>query len=72
MLTLKEHSDGELYHAECRVNPETDEYEEESTFLYDEYGNLIPAHICLCHAYEPGECCCATTSWENYRYDDDY
>ena len=41
MLTLKEHTDGELYHAEYRVNPETDEYEEErerylSTALYSD------------------------------------
>lgn len=72
MLTLKEHSDGKLYHARYEVNQETGEYKEEPSFLYDEDGDLIPAHICLCFAYTPSECCCGTTSWENYRYDDEY
>jgi len=31
---------------------------------------MIPARICICHAFELEECCCATTAWENYRYDD--
>ena len=32
---------------------------------------MIPASICLCYAYEPSECCCATTSWEDWKYYDD-
>ena len=71
MLTSKEHTDGNIYHARYLLNEEGTDYSEESEFILDETGALIPITACLCHAYEPGECCCATTSWEDYRYDDD-
>lgn len=70
MLTSKEHTDGNIYHAQYRLNEEGADYSEESEFILDENGDLIPITACLCHAHEPGECCCATTSWEDYRYDD--
>ena len=72
MLTLKEHTDGNWYHAQYIFNEALDDYSEETEFIYDEDNCLIPAHICLCFAHTPSECCCATTSWEGYRYDDDY
>ena len=40
--------------------------------LLDEKGNMIPLRYCICYAYKPSECCCRTTSWDNYKYDDDY
>lgn len=40
-----------------------------SELILDENGLPIPLSICLCFAHEPGECCCNTTSWDNYRYD---
>lgn len=69
MLTSKQHTDGNIYHAQYKIG--TNYSEEESEFILDENGALIPITACLCNAYEPGECCCATTSWEDYRYDDD-
>lgn len=72
MLTLKEAEDGLLYHAQREYDDSTEDYKEESEFILDENGDKIPAHICLCFAHEPSECCCATTSWEGYRYDDNY
>ena len=38
--------------------------------ILDETGKPIPLSICLCFAYEPSECCCDTTSWDNYMYDE--
>jgi hypothetical protein len=49
-------------------NDDTGEYEG-GEWILDESGNKIPDHICLCFAYEHGECCCGCTSWDNYRYD---
>lgn len=72
MLTLKEHTDGKFYHAEYLYSEELQDYETEAIFLTDDDGELFPASICLCSAYEPGECCCATTSWERYDYELDY
>lgn len=66
-LTLIE-VDGELYHADELY------YEDGEWFdtvpVLDENYEMIPASVCLCYAFEPGECCCATTAWEDYRYDD--
>ena len=70
MLTSKQHIDGNIYHARYLLNEEGTDYSEESEFILDENGDFIPITACLCHAYELGECCCATTSWEGYRYDD--
>lgn len=70
MLTSIE-INGQYYHAQYTDYDEaTDEYNRIEPIL-EEDGSLIPIHICLCHAYEPGECCCSTTAWDNYRYDDD-
>jgi len=40
-----------------------------SLTLIEINGEMIPSSICLCYAFEPGECCCATTAWEGYRYE---
>jgi len=65
-LTLIE-VDGELYHAQEFYDEEGDNIVDTQLIL-DSDDKMIPASIC--HAFEPGECCCATTAWENYRYDD--
>lgn len=43
----------------------------EVTYYLDENGDMIPASYCLCYAHEPSECCCATTAWEGWEYDDE-
>ena len=60
---------GNLYHAEEIFD---DDYENvvDTIPILDENGALIEASICLCHAYEPSECCCGCTSWGDYRYED--
>lgn len=67
-LTLIE-INGELYHAQD-IYDEEGENVVDTILILDEGGGMIPASYCLCYAFEPGECCCATTAWENYRYDD--
>lgn len=64
--------DGKEYHAQQEWDDDLETYKDEIVPLLDENGDYIPIETCLCHAYAPGECCCATTSWENYRYEDDY
>ena len=66
-LTLIE-VDGELFHAQDFHN-EDGENVVATIPILDEDGEMIPASICLCYAFEPGECCCATTAWEGYRYE---
>jgi len=68
-LTLIE-VDGELYHAQDLYD-EDGENAVDTIEILDEDGEMIPASICLCYAFEPGECCCATTAWEGYGYDED-
>lgn len=50
-------------------------YTDDGEFIGEELiiedGEPIPIDKCLCFAYEPGECCCATTSWVNYKYWDE-
>lgn len=70
MLTSIE-IDGKTYHARREWGDGSEQYKDDATPILDEDGNLIPIEVCLCYAYTPTECCCATTSWENYRYDDD-
>ena len=65
-LTLIE-VDGELYHAD-ELFYEDGEYFDSAPILDENY-EMIPASVCLCYAFEPGECCCATTAWEGYRYE---
>ena len=60
-LTLIE-IDGNLYHAQ-EFYDEEGENVVDTILILDEDGEMIPASICLCHAYEPSECVCATTSW---------
>lgn len=67
-LTLIE-VDGELFHAQDFYDEDVENVVATVPIL-DEDGEMIPARICICHAFEPEECCCATTAWENYRYDD--
>lgn len=31
--------------------------------ILDEEGDLIPTTECICHAYEPSECCCG--AWDD-------
>ena len=62
--------DGQLYHAQD-IYDEYDENVIDTVPFVDEDGELIPASVCLCYAFEPGECCCATTAWEGWRYDDE-
>jgi hypothetical protein len=69
MLTVAQDQDGNWYHWQMGYNNDTEEYEG-GEWVLDEADNKIPDHICLCFAYEPGECCCGCTSWDNYRYDD--
>jgi len=41
--------------------------------ILDEEGEPIPTDICLCHAYEPSECCCG--AWDDipyYEHEEDY
>ena len=66
-LTLIE-IDGQLYHAQGIYDD--DENVVDTIPILDEDGDMIPASICLCYAYEPSECCCACTSWGDYRYDE--
>lgn len=73
MLTTKTAEDGEDYHFQLGCDEVTDEYSEElGDWILDERGEKIPAHICLCFARAPGECCCGCTSWDNYTYDEDW
>lgn len=66
-LTLIE-INGELYHAQDLYD-EDGENVVDTIEILDEDGEMIPASICLCYAFEPGECCCATTAWEGHRYE---
>ena len=58
--------DDELYHAQTVYDDDGNVIGEE--LILDEDGRPIPAKICLCHAYEPNECCCGAwddvTDWE--------
>ena len=38
--------------------------------LLDEKNNPIPIDKCICGAYNPSECGCYTTCWDNYNYDE--
>ena len=67
-LTLIE-IDGQLYHAQG-IYDDDGENVVDTIPILDEDGDLIPSDVCVCHAYEPGECCCACTSWGDYRYDE--
>lgn len=67
-LTLIE-IDGNLYHAQQFLD-EDGENVIDTIPILDEDGDLIPSDVCICFAHEPGECCCACTSWGDYRYDD--
>ena len=69
-LTLIE-SDGNLQHAQEFYDEEGENVVDTIPIL-DEDGEMAPASICLCHAYEPGECCCATTVWKNWNYEEYY
>lgn len=69
MLTLLE-IDGQLYHAQD-IYDEEGENVIDSIPILDEGGEMIPVSVCLCYAYEPGECCCGTTAWEGWEYDDE-
>ena len=60
-MILAEEYEGVFYHYDDYYNK----------FILDEHGDKIPTTICLCNAYEPGECCCAC-DWSDYRYDEDY
>lgn len=68
-LTLIE-IDGQLYHAQD-IYDEYDENVIDTVPFVDEDGELIPASVCICYAFEPGECCCATTAWEGWEYDNE-
>lgn len=67
-LTLIE-IDGNLYHAQDIYDEECENVLDTIPIL-DEDGDLIPSEVCLCFAREPSECVCATTAWENWKYDD--
>ena len=69
-LTLIE-IDGNLYHAQD-IYDEEGENVIDTIPILDEDDEMIPASVCLCYAFEPGECCCATTAWKNWKYDDDW
>lgn len=56
MLQLIE-IDGKKFHAD-----------DDGVVILDEYGEPIPAHICLCFAHCPSECVCGAWS---IPYDDD-
>lgn len=58
--------DGKWYHATPVWDMKTGEVLRIAP-LCDEDGDLIPLSVCLCFAYEPSECTCATTSWKNYQ-----
>lgn len=70
MLTLIE-IDGGMYHAQ-QIMDEEGENVIDTIPILDEDGEMIPASVCLCFGYEPSECVCATTAWENWNYDEDY
>jgi hypothetical protein len=38
--------------------------------VLDEDNNPIPIDKCICGAYNPSECGCQTTCWDNYNYDE--
>lgn len=40
-------------------------------YYRNEDGSKIPQEQCLCLAYEPSECVCDCTSWNNHIYHDD-
>ena len=47
-------------------------YDDDNKRYYrNEDGSKIPESICLCFAFEPSECMCDCTSWNNYAYLDD-
>lgn len=61
---------GNLYHAQDIYDEESEKYLDTVPIL-DENGDMTLASICLCHAYEPSECSCATTAWKDWKYDDE-
>ena len=67
-LTLIEIDDN-LYHAQESYDEEGENVVDTIPIL-DEDGKMIPASICLCYAYSPSECVCATTAWKNWKYDE--
>ena len=67
-LTLIE-INGNLYHAQQFLD-EDGENVIDTIPILDEDGTLIPSDVCICYAQEPGECCCATTAWEGWSYDE--
>lgn len=67
-LTLKETTDGLLWHARF-LDDSYGNQTEDTEFILDEHDQLIPASVCLCSAREPSECCCATDSWGEAIYD---
>lgn len=69
-LTLIE-INGQLYHTQD-IYDEEGENVIDTIPILDEDGEMISASVCICYAFEPDECCCATTAWENWKYDEDY
>jgi hypothetical protein len=57
--------DGKEYHAKPR------EYDSETgavlvwDLIFDENGEMIPAHTCLCFAHSASECCCGAWYRDN-------
>ena len=68
-LTLIE-IDGNLYHAQD-IYDEEGENVIDTIPILDEDDEMIPASVCLCYAFEPSECVCATTAWKDWNYDDE-
>lgn len=75
--------DGHWVHAELGDDWDDDKYDyiftTEGVVKADEYfnscivpilnelGEPIPIDVCICAAYNPYECGCATTYWDNYK-----
>lgn len=38
--------------------------------ILDENDNPIPIDKCICGAYNPSECGCQTTCWDDYNYNE--
>jgi hypothetical protein len=47
-------------------------YDDKNKRYYrNENEDRIPSYVCLCNAYEPSECVCDCTSWDDFEYHDD-
>ena len=70
---LGEEFDGDTYDTlllEVGLNAAEEYFDSYLVPILDENDNPIPIDKCICGAYNPSECGCQTTCWDNYNYND--